>query len=53
MILKKLAEEIVAGPVDTLDIFSLTIRTIISESKESCASGIVATLYPNLLKGIE
>lgn len=53
MILQKLGQEIINGPVDTLDIFSLTVRTIIGESKEESADGIVNTIYPSLLKGIE
>lgn len=53
MILQKLAQEIVTGPVDTVDIFALTIRGIISEAKDETAQNIVTTLNPRLLEGIE
>jgi hypothetical protein len=53
MILKKLATEVVEGKTETIDIFALCIRGIVNESTEERANGIITTLYPLLLKGIE
>jgi hypothetical protein len=52
IILQKLATEVVEGNTETIDIFALCIRGIISESQEERANGIITTLYPLLLKGI-
>lgn len=43
----------VEGNTETIDIFALCIRGIISESQEERANGIISTLYPLLLKGIQ
>jgi hypothetical protein len=48
LILTTLSQFIVTGSLETLDIFALTIRGIISESKEEAAQKIVSTLYPHL-----
>lgn len=54
MILQKLAHVIVEGKDDaTLDIFSLTVRGIVNETREDTAEGIIETLQPYMLKGIE
>lgn len=62
IILRKLASEIVDGKTETIDIFSLCIKGIINESlddrssgknQDERASGIISTLGPYLLKGID
>ena len=53
MITQKLADAIVAGNEETLDIYSLTVRGIISECKEESANSLIKTLYPCVYKGIE
>jgi hypothetical protein len=48
-----LAADIVDGDQKTLDIFSLTVRGIVNESSEDHASGIISTLQPQMIHGIE
>jgi hypothetical protein len=53
IILNELAKNVVESSMETIDIFSLSIRGIINESQEERAPGIIHTLYPYLLKGIQ
>ena len=53
MITQKLADAIIAGNEETLDIYSLTVRGIITECKEEFANSLIKTLYPCVYKGIE
>lgn len=39
--------------METIDIYSLSIRGIIQDSPEEKAQNIINTVYPHLLKGIE
>ena len=53
MIVQKLADAIVSGNDETLDIFSLTVRGIINEAQEQSAVSLIQTLYPSVYRGIE
>jgi hypothetical protein len=53
MIMQKLASEIVDGDEKTIDIFTLTVRGIVNEASDEGASGIITTLQPLMMKGIE
>mgnify|MGYP006906972186 CR=1 FL=1 len=55
MIVKKLGEEVTdTAPekLETLDIFSLAIRSIINDADEGLAQPLISNLSPNLLAGI-
>ena len=51
--MQKLASEIVDGDEKTIDIFTLTVRGIVNEASDEGASGIITTLQPLMMKGIE
>lgn len=53
MIMTKLINEIVDGQPEALDIFSLTVRGVVSDCSDSYATSLIATLYPKLREGIE
>lgn len=52
MIVEKMAERVVEGEKETRDIYSLAIRSIISEINDEYAIGMIKTVYPKLIGGI-
>ena len=53
MILEKLVTEIVQGQTETIDINTLTVRGIVNETQDESAQGVITTLIPWLVKGVE
>ena len=53
MIVTKLITEIVSGKLEALDIFSLTVRGVVSDCSDSYAPTLISTLYQHLVTGIE
>ena len=45
MIVTKLITEIVSGKLEALDIFSLTVRGVVSDCSDSYAPTLISTLY--------
>ena len=52
MIVEKMAERVVEGEKETRDIYSLAIRSIVSEINDEYAVGMIRTVYPRLVLGI-
>jgi hypothetical protein len=52
MIVEKMAERVVEGEKETRDIYSLAIRSIISEINEEYAIAMIKAVFPKLLKGM-
>jgi hypothetical protein len=52
MIVEKMADSVVLGKKETRDIYSLAIRSIISEINDEYASGMIKSVYPKLVAGI-
>jgi hypothetical protein len=52
-ILEKLAQEIVEGKQETLDIFTLALRGIVTEAREEFAGSLIASVNPKLVVGLE
>lgn len=52
MIVEKMAERVVEGEKETRDIYSLAIRSIISEINEEYATAMVKAVYTRLIKGM-
>lgn len=53
MIVEKMAERVVEGDKETRDIYSMAIRSIISEINEECAIAMIKSINPKLLKGMQ
>lgn len=51
-IIDKLCAILLIEDANTIDIFSLTLRMIIKDSKDEQAQGFIDILYPQLLKGL-
>jgi hypothetical protein len=52
MIVDKMAERVVEGEKETRDIYSLAIRSIISEINEDYAKPMINAVHPRLMKGL-
>ncbi len=52
MIVEKMAERVVEGEKETRDIYSLAIRSIISEINEEYATAMIKIVYQRLIKGM-
>lgn len=52
MVVEKMAERVVEGEKETRDIYSLAIRSIISEINEEYAIGMIKVVYARLIKGM-
>jgi hypothetical protein len=52
MVVEKMAERVVEGEKETRDIYSLAIRSIISEINEEFAIGMIKVVYSKLIKGM-
>lgn len=52
MIVEKMAERVVEGEKETRDIYSLAIRSIISEINEEYAIAMIKVVYARLMKGM-
>lgn len=52
MIVEKMAERVVEGEKETRDIYSLAIRSIISEINEEYAVAMIKAVYTKLIKGM-
>ena len=52
MIVEKMAERVVEGEKETRDIYSLAIRSIISEINEEYAIAMIKAVYAKLIKGM-
>jgi cullin-associated NEDD8-dissociated protein 1 len=52
MIVEKMAERVIEGEKETRDIYSLAIRSIISEINEEYAIGMIKAVYAKLIKGL-
>lgn len=52
MVVEKMAERVVEGEKETRDIYSLAIRSIISELNEEYAISMIKAVYPRLIKGM-
>jgi hypothetical protein len=52
-ILDKLALEIVEGKAETLDIFTLALRGIVTEAREDFAASLISTINRKLIVGLE
>lgn len=52
MVVEKMAERVVEGEKETRDIYSLAIRSIISEINEEYAIGMIKAVYSKLIKGM-
>jgi len=52
MIVEKMAERVVEGEKETRDIYSLAIRSIISEINDEYAIGMIKIVYAKLIKGM-
>ena len=52
MIVEKMAERVVEGEKETRDIYSLAIRSIISEINEEYAIAMIKIVYTKLIKGL-
>lgn len=52
MIVEKMAERVVEGEKETRDIYSLAIRSIISEISEEFAIGMMKVVYARLIRGM-
>jgi len=53
MIVDKMAERVVEGEKETRDIYSLAIRSIISEINEDYAKPMINAVHPRLMKGLQ
>jgi hypothetical protein len=53
MIVEKMADRVVEGEKETRDIYSLAIRSIISEINEEYALAMIKAIYAKLIKGLE
>lgn len=47
-----MAERVVEGEKETRDIYSLAIRSIITEINDECAVYMIKTVYAKLIKGM-
>ena len=47
-----MAERVVEGEKETRDIYSLAIRSIITEGNDTFASAMIKSVYPRLIKGM-
>lgn len=52
MVVEKMAERVVEGEKETRDIYSLAIRSIISEINDDYASNMIKAVYTRLIKGL-
>ena len=52
MIVEKMAERVVEGEKETRDIYSLAIRSIITEINEEYAVAMIKAVYSKLIKGM-
>lgn len=52
MVVEKMAERVVEGEKETRDIYSLAIRSIISEINDDYAVGMIKVVYARLVKGL-
>jgi hypothetical protein len=53
MIVEKMAERVVEGEKETRDIYSLAIRSIITEISDEYAIAMIKNVYPKLMKGMQ
>lgn len=52
MIVEKMAERVVEGEKETRDIYSLALKSIISEINDEYAIGMIKVIYQRLVKGL-